>query len=108
MGEIKYNAKEFLAMLLIYGAYADMDFSAAEKENIKNLVGDHIYTKMVSEYDSMSADELFTAIQDYKGIYFPTYARKQELMFRMKELFKSDGDFSEMEEKLLEVLDKLM
>ncbi len=108
MGEIKYNAKEFLAMLLIYGANADMDFSEPEKSKIKEIVGNHIFEKMVAEYESMSAKELFTAINDYKGIYFPTYHRKQELMHRMKQLFEADGDFSEMEEGLMKVLDKLM
>lgn len=108
MSEIKYNAKQFSALLFIYAANADMDFSDSEKIKIKELVGDHIYQKMTKEYESMSAEALFTIINDYKGIYFPTADRKQELIHRLIELFEADGDFSEMERGLMKVLEKLI
>ena len=56
----------------------------------------------------MSDYKALETILSYKGLYYPTIARKNELLYQMKLLFEADGEFSIMERELLQFLDKLM
>ncbi len=103
-----WNQNEFLAFSLLYAAHVDIDFSEEEKEQIKTLVDEDTYNKLYAEFMNMSDYKSLEIILSYKGLYFPTSDRKNELLSQMKTLFEADGDFSIMEKELLLFLEKLM
>jgi hypothetical protein len=104
----KWNQQEFLAFTLMYAAHVDIDFSEEEKEKIKSIVDEETYDKLYETFTGMSDYSALETILSYKGLYYPTHDRKNELLDQMKALFESDGDFSIMEKELLMFLEKLM
>lgn len=103
-----WNQNEFLAFTLLYAAHVDIEFSDEEKEKIKSIVDEKTYEELYAKFMDMSDYASLEVILSYKGLYFPTAARKQELLSHMKSLFEADGDFSVMEKGLLTFLEKLM
>lgn len=108
MSELKWSYNEFLAFLLIYIAHVDMEFAEEEKDLIKKNVGEPTYGKMVTIFNDVSDFRAYQMILDYKGVYYPTQDRKDEIIDKMKDLFYADGDFNIMEKELLHFLDKMM
>jgi len=103
-----WNQNEFLAFALLYAAHVDIDFSEEEQEQIRSLVDGDTYDKLYAQFIEMSDYKALEIILSYKGLYYPTHDRKNELLARMKKLFMADGDFSIMEKELLLFLEKLM
>lgn len=103
-----WNQNEFLAFALLYAAHVDIDFSEEEKVKIKKLVNEETYNKIYTTFIEMSDYKALETILSYKGLYYPTIARKNELLYQMKLLFEADGELSIMERELLQFLDKLM
>lgn len=108
MSELKWSYNEFLTFLLIYIAHVDMEFADEEKTMIQKNVGEKTYLKMLEAFDSMSDYSAYQTILDYKGVYYPTHAQKEEIMEKVKDLFHADGEFNIMEKELLHFLDKMM
>ena len=108
MNHPKWNYEEFLSFLLIYAAGADMNFSQKEKELIKEKIDFERLETLTAEHDSMSDYQRISVIQSYKGLYFPTVERKEEMLDQVKQLFEADGDFSVMEHNLMLMLHKLL
>jgi hypothetical protein len=105
---LDWNYSEFLAFLMIYASHVDMEFSENEKTRIKKKINEATFDKMFGEFDRRSDFESLQTILSYKGLYFPTADRKNELLNSVKMLFFADGDFSVMERELLHFLEKLM
>ncbi len=103
-----WNQNEFLAFSLLYAAHVDIEFSEEERAKIKLLIDDETYDQLYKTFIEMSDYKALETILSYKGLYFPTPARKSELLDQMKQLFEVDGDFSIMEKELLLFLGKLM
>jgi hypothetical protein len=103
-----WNQNEFLAFSLLYAAHVDIEFSEEEKTKIKSLINNETYDHLYKQFIEMSDYKALETILSYKGLYFPTPARKSELLAHMKHLFEVDGDFSIMEKELLLFLGKLM
>jgi hypothetical protein len=108
MSELNYSYNEFLAFLLIYVAHVDMEFAEEEKEMIKKSVGEPTYEKMLKAFDAASDYQAYQTILNYKGLYYPTQDRKDELIDKMRDLFFADADFNIMEKELLHFLEKMM
>lgn len=108
MTKVDWNYDEFLTFLLIYVSHVDIDFSEEEKAHIKENASEETFDKMLPLFNDMSDYKALETIMNYKGLYYPTHARKEELLSKIKELFYSDGDFSIMEKELYHFLEKLM
>jgi hypothetical protein len=108
MDELKWSFNEFLAFLLIYVANVDMEFAEEEKVMITQSVGETTYTKMLTEFESMSDYKAYDTILSYKGVYFPTVEQKSEIIEKITDLFHADAEFNVMEKELLHFLDKMM
>lgn len=103
-----WNYNEFCTYLLIYAAYADLEFSKPEKEAIlKNIDQEH-FDKIESVYLESSDFHRLQIIIDHKGLYYPTLSQKEELLQKMKALFEADGEYSYLEKNLLLFLTKLL
>lgn len=106
--ELNWNQTEFNTFLLIYAAHADLEFSDKEKQYILSKVSIPTFEKMLEIYNSMSEFAILQAIMDYKGLYYPTLDRKEELLDKMRKLFGSDGEYSSLEKNLMMFLERLL
>lgn len=104
----KWNHSEFSAFLLLYGAFADMEMTKEEEAMIRSKVNDETYNKIKEEFDSTNDYQQVEIIMAYKGLYFPTVDRRNELLDMIKKEFLADGDYSLMEHNLMGLLQKLM
>ena len=103
-----WNLDEFITFLLIHSSYADLEFTPEEEKLVKSYLSADDYKAIVEAYDNMGEFEITETIQSYKGIHYPTSSQKQELLGRMKQLFKADGDYSKLERKLYDFYTKLL
>lgn len=106
--KINWNQEEFIIFILIHASYADMDYSDPEKDSIKSKYEEDTYNKVLEIYHTMGEYEKIQTIVEYKGIYYPTAAQKQELLSMINEQFKLDGEFSRLEKTLMIFLEKLL
>ena len=87
-----WNYQEFVTFVIIYASNVDMDFSEVEKARINARVSKSTFDKMYHEFDKRSDFESLQTILSYKGLYYPTVARKLELLNAVKLLFFADGE----------------
>ncbi|MDA8972491.1 MAG: hypothetical protein P8M17_12780 [Saprospiraceae bacterium] len=104
----KWNFQEFSAFLMLYAASADLKVTSDEKEAILQKVNEESYEKIWKEYHSISDINKINLIISYKGLYFPTSDRTNELLDLMKKEFMADGEFSLLEKNLMRILKKLI
>jgi len=104
----KWSYNQFLAFLLIHTANADMEFTEDEKDTISKVVTPEELDIIKSEYDAASDYEVIQIILTYKGLYYPTIDRKQELLREVIKECCADGDYSALERNLTMFLRKLM
>ena len=104
----KWNFQEFSAFLMLYAASADLKVTSDEKEAILQKVNEETFEEIWKEYHSMSDINKINLILSYKGLYFPTSDRTNELLDLMKKEFMADGEFSLLEQNLMRVLKKLL
>lgn len=104
----KFNSTEFKTFMLLYAAHADLEFTQDERNYILTKIDREGLAKVESIFDELSDYERLQTLIDYKGLYYPTPARKQELLDNMEELFGKDGDYSSLEKNLLLFLTKLL
>ncbi len=104
----KWNFQEFSAFLMLYAASADLKVTSDEKEAILQKVNEDTFNTIWNEYHSMSDINKINTILSYKGLYFPTSDRTNELLDMMKKEFMADGEFSLLEKNLMRVLKKLL
>ena len=105
---LNYNYEEFACFLLIYGSYADLEFTEDEKALIKGRFGQEVFMKIHEDYKNLGDYQVLQTIMDYKGMYYPTLERKKELLDMILKVFKADGDYSILEKNLLHFLEKLL
>ena len=103
-----WNLDEFITFLLIHSSYADFDFSEEEQTVVKSLLSEEDFKEISDAYDDMGEYETVETILSYKGLHYPTVSQKKEMLGRMMQLFNADGDFSKMEQKLYDFLNKLL
>ena len=104
----KWNFQEFSSFLMLYAAMADDIVTPEEKQIILEKV-DHVrYDKLCIEFKEMSPEERDEIILSYKGLYFPTASRRNELLGMVKKEFLADGEYSFVERSLMRALENLM
>ena len=104
----KWNFQEFSAFLMLYAASADLKVTTDEKDAIIEKVNEETFDEIWKEYHSMSDINKINTILSYKGLYFPTADRTNELLDLMKKEFMADGEFSLLEQNLMRILKKLL
>jgi len=105
---IDWNYEEFLCFLLTHSSHADMEFTSDEKALIINTYGEENYKKMNDIYEGLGDYEKLQSILKYKGVYYPTLARKEEILNEIAKLFEADGSYSKLEKTQMSFLKKLL
>jgi len=104
----KWNFEEFTTFLLLYAAHADMELSPSEEALMKERIPEERYEVIKAEYDQLNDYDHIQLILSYKGLYFPTTTRRDELLDLMQKQFNADGDFSLLERNLITILKRLL
>jgi hypothetical protein len=104
----KWNEQEFLCFLLIYASSADMQISEDERMYIRKMLNPQKVSEIESEFNDLGDFEKLRVIEKYKGLFFPTQERKNELLTKLEKLFQIDGEYSTMEHNLFLMLKKLL
>lgn len=104
----KWNFEEFTTFLLLYASHADLELSDSEETEMQTSLDLKRYESIKSEYDNASDYEIIQTILSYKGVYFPTIERTQELLALIKKQFFADGEFSTLEKNAFLLLQKLL
>lgn len=104
----EWNFDEFMTFLLIHASHADLEFTPDEQEMIAKNVSPDTFEEIYAQYEEMGEYEVIQTIIDYKGLYYPTNAQKNELLAKIETLFHADGDFSKLEKSLYNFLEKLL
>ena len=104
----KWNFQEFSSFLMLYAAMADNVVTPEEKTIIIEKVDHSRYEKLCAEFNEMSEEIRDDVILSYKGLYFPTIPRRDELLSMVKKEFLADGEYSFVEKSLMRTLEKLM
>ncbi len=107
-GNLKYNYEEFSSYLLLYASMADMELTQSEIDLIKTKISEEQYQEIKADFDQANDFERLQTIEKYRGVYFPTAARAQELLSKIVKLFHVDGNFSHLEQNCLRLLNKLI
>lgn len=104
----EWNEQEFRTFLLIHASHADLEFTDDEREAIIESVSAETFEEVYARYEEMGEFEIIQTIMDYKGLYYPTLDRKEEILAIIKKQFSADGHISKLEKSLMLFLDKLL
>lgn len=99
---------QFITFILIYGSYADLDFSTSEQKAILSRVDQDTFEQVNEFYDKLGEFERLDLIMQGKAKFYNDPQKKAEIMNTLSEHFYSDGTVSKLELILLDFLDRLM
>lgn len=106
--KIPYTRDEFIAFVLIYTSYADLELDEVEMAFIKSKVGQVTFDKMLKFHATKSEYESLEIIKAHEEFYFPTAEERAFLLDMIKENFFSDGKFSKLEKGLYNFLEHML
>ena len=104
----KWNQSEFKAFLLLYAAMVDMEFAVEEKLYIINKANSESLATVQAEFEVLSDFERLNIIGIYQQEFFDTAPKREILFLELKELFESDGHYSNVEQNLMSMLKRLL
>ena len=106
--EAAWTKNELECFLLIYVSHVDIDFSDEEKNRIKSVFGEEVYSKMYTLFDGMSDYKALETILAHKTLYFNDDHSKQALLDSIKIQFFVDGEYTIMEKELHHFLERML
>ncbi len=105
---LDWNKEQFLAYILLYAGYADLQLSSDEEEYISSKVGEDHYQAIKKEFDSDSdKDRVYKIIAFSEGEEFDN-EYTQMVMNDIEDLFLADGELSHWENTIGRALRRLM
>ena len=108
MDHTNWDFNEFLAFLLIYASYADLEFTEDEKKQIQETVSPEVFDEIYAHFETLTDYQALELILSYRDVYFSNEEDKSVIFDELKKLFTVDGEFSALEKELLQFSDKLM
>jgi len=93
---------EFETLILIYAAHVDYEFSESEIQYIESQTTPLTYKNMLEKFNNMTDYVCMKIIIRHKNLYVKTDEQKNELLEKLKNLFKADGDYSRIEKSFLQ------
>ncbi len=112
MSDIKsqsdWSYDHFLCLVLLHASYADFEYTQEEKEHILSYVPSEILVEVETTFDKLSDFEQLNLIMNLKPRFVNSSDDKAKILHVLKDHFKSDGDYSKLEESLYLFLEKLL
>ncbi len=103
-----WGRNDFLSLLCLCGAQADMSISEEEVEWIKKYFGEESYSKAHAAHQKQSDYENIQALIQLKKQLYPEGEKSDEIMDNLKCLFSADGEYSAMEKLFERTLKKIL
>lgn len=106
--DLNWSENEFLTFIMLYAANMDAEYSDEEKSMIQKLLNKERYVNVRDVFRSLNDVQCINLITSFKGLYFPTNARTEEMLSKLDSLFESDGDYSRVESACRSMLTRLL
>lgn len=103
-----WEYQDFLAFVLIYAAYADMEVVEEEIDAIERRVGHEKFVQARRIMDKLNDSERIDLILSFREKYFPTKEDHDKLYSDMKEIFLADGNYNQLEKAILMYLKHIL
>ncbi|MBI1183762.1 hypothetical protein GC194_05800 [bacterium] len=103
-----WEKDEYNAFVLLYAAYADGELNEDEIAFIESLVGPEKAQAMDRFGSKLSDYECLSIIEDLRERHYPGEEGKQNLLDELKELFRTDGKYSQIEREILHTLRRVL
>lgn len=87
----KLSHEEYLAFLLLYAAYADLEISRNEVELILDNIDKEVFVDMRRYFLSLNDKARLDIVLDQKDEYLTTQYQVDVTLEKIKELFKCDS-----------------
>lgn len=91
------NKKDFLVYVLLYVANIDGEITFKEFRKVINTYGYDSYARVVEQFENDNDYEQLQKIEAFKKHFSESGLTAEELMEKIKEIFLSDGKFSDLE-----------
>ena len=103
-----WSYEDFLAFVLMYAAYADLEVLEEETDLIEQQVG-HERTVLAKKImDKLNDNERIDLIISFREKYFPTDEDHAKLFEDMKRIFLADGNYNQLEKAIMMYLKRLL
>jgi uncharacterized tellurite resistance protein B-like protein len=104
----EFSYDDFIAYVMIYAAYADLELSSEEKQLIQSKVNADHFDKLMQLYHEQSDMDHIDTFTALCAKFCPEPEDKEKLLQDMVQLFEADHDFSLMEHNFLRALKHLI
>ena len=99
---------DFLAFIMIYAAFADLNIDESEKKVIREKVGDESYEKVMGIFDERNDMERIDIILHFKEKHIKDQTEKEKVLADMKDVFMADEEYSTLEQNIFMAVQKLL
>lgn len=103
-----WTAEDYKAFALIYAANVDAEVQEEEEDAIIAEVGGERAKRIKKAASKLSDYEVLQVLEKERTRFYPGAEGKKALMDEIKELFKSDGDYSQIEQVIARNLERLL
>jgi len=94
----KLTHEEYLAFILLYAAYADLELKREEVKEILECIDKGILIEIRKYFLSMNDANRLQVIQWQKGEYLDTEQKRNEALKEIRHVFLSDQNFPAVEQ----------
>jgi len=94
----KLTHEEYLAFILLYAAYADLELKREEVKEILECIDKDIFIEIRKYFLSMNDANRLQVIQWQKGEYLDTEQKRNEALKEIRHVFLSDQNFPAVEQ----------
>lgn len=98
----------FVAFLLLYASYADLELTEDERVHIGKITSQTIYEEALVVFNKFSDFQQLQIILDLKNDFILTDEDKGNILKLLVDHFHKDGEFSRLENSLYEFLKRLL
>lgn len=105
---LNWSKNEFQTYLLLYCANADISQTAEELHYIKDRIAKSDFKAIHKIFNNDTDYQSLTRIEQYVKEHNYSSEDLQPTMKEVKELFKIDGDYSQMEKHLFNMLKSIL
>ncbi|MEL6389111.1 MAG: hypothetical protein AAFQ02_03050 [Bacteroidota bacterium] len=98
----------YVAIMMLYAAYADLEYSPSEREHIAGKTSPEVLLQAERIFDASTETSVLQWLIDQRPGVFPGSEGREVVIELIEELFRIDGEFSQIEQSSLGFLRRLL
>jgi hypothetical protein len=99
---------DYLVFLLLHCGFADTELTEKEEEQLEHHASHHLIKRIKKVYANTNPEERLAVIKTFKDKFCHSAAGKEDAIYKAKQIFTSDANFSSSEEALLAELEQII